>query len=66
MSQPDLTNGPARTPGGSGQKTKANVYTGLLGIAAICLAIGCILLMIEIGRYASDAGITTGWFGVIK
>ncbi|QDU53983.1 hypothetical protein [Aeoliella mucimassa] len=65
MSQPDLTNGPVRTTS-SGQKSKATVYTALLGIAAMCLAIGCIMLMIEIGRYASDAGVTSGWFGVIK
>ncbi len=65
MSQPDLTNG--NVPRGpSGQKTKATVYTALLGMSAMCLAIACIMLIIEINRYATDAGIDSGWFGVIK
>lgn len=63
MSQPDLTSQPRMA---SGQKAKSNVYTGLMGLAAMCLAIGCILLMIEISRYASDAGVSSGWFGVVK
>ncbi|WP_425396454.1 hypothetical protein [Aeoliella sp.] len=49
----------------SGQKPKSNIYTGLMGVAAMCLAIACILLVIEINRYASDYGATSGWFGVV-
>lgn len=63
MSQPDLTS-PSR-PVGSGQKPKSNVYTGLMGIAAMCLAIACILMIVEINRYAADYGATSGWFGVV-
>ncbi len=63
MSQPDLTNQP-RTA--IGQKPKTNVYTGLLGLSAMCLAVACLLLIFEISRYASDAGVSSGWFGVIK
>ena len=63
MSQPDLTN-PSRMS--SAQKAKSTVYTGLMGLAAMCLAVGCILLIIEINRYASDAGVSSGWFGVVK
>ena len=63
MSQPDLTNQPRVA---TGQKPKSNIYIGLLGMSAICLAVGCIMLIIEINRYATDAGVTSGWFGVIK
>ncbi|MCO6046990.1 hypothetical protein NG895_24080 [Aeoliella sp. ICT_H6.2] len=63
MSQPDLTS-PGR-PVASGQKPKSNVYTGLMGMAAICLAIACILLMMDIGQSAEDYGATSGWFGVV-
>lgn len=65
MSQPDLTNGPAPRAAG-GQKSKPSIYTALLGMSAMCLAVACVMLIIEINRYADDAGITTGWFGVIK
>lgn len=63
MSQPDLTNQPRAS---TGQKPKSNIYVGLLGMSAICLAIGCLMLIIEINRYANDAGVSDGWFGVIK
>ncbi len=62
MSQPDLTNQPR---GMVVQKPKSNVYTALLGVATVALLIGCILLAIEISRYAGDAGVA-GWFGAIK
>lgn len=62
MSQPDLTNQPRTMVV---QKPKSNIYTALLGIAAIALAIGCILMAIEISRYASDASVS-GWFGAIR
>lgn len=63
MSQPDLTSQPRVA---SGQKAKSSVYTGLMGLAAMCLAIGCLMLIIEINRYATDAGASSGWFGVVK
>ncbi len=47
------------------QKPKSNIYTALLGVAAIALLIGCLLLAIEISRYAGDAG-SSGWFGAIR
>lgn len=65
MSQPDLINDNVsqrpRPP-----LARASVYTALLGMSAMCLAVACILLMVKIGWSAEDAGITTGWFGVIK
>jgi hypothetical protein len=63
VSQPDF-NSPPRA--GVGQKPKSNIYTGLLGVSAMCLAVACLLLIIEINRYAADAGVSSGWFGVIK
>ncbi len=63
MSQPDLTN-QSRTS--MGQKPKSNIYIGLLGMSAMCLALGCLFLIIELNRYAADAGISSGWFGVVK
>lgn len=62
MSQPDLIN--QRVV--AGQKPKSNVYIGLMGMAAICLAVGCLFLVLEISRYAADAGVTSGWFGVVQ
>jgi hypothetical protein len=62
VSQPDLTSSPRP---GFGPKPKSNIYIGLMGVAAMCLAIGCILLIVEINRSANDAGVAAGWFGVI-
>jgi len=47
------------------QKPKSNIYTALLGIAAMALLVGCIFLAIEITRYAGDASVS-GWFGAIR
>lgn len=62
MSQPDLTSQPRTMVV---QKPKSNIYTALLGISAMALFIGCILLAVEISRYAGDAGVS-GWFGAIR
>lgn len=62
MSQPDLTNQPRTMVV---QKPKSNIYTALLGVAALALLVGCILMAVEIGRYATDAGVS-GWFGAIR
>ena len=62
MSQPDLTDQPRTMVV---QKPKSNIYTALLGISAIALAIACLLLAIEISRYATDASVS-GWFGAIR
>ena len=64
MSQPDLAS--SNVPRGVVvQKPKSNIYVGLMGVAAMCLAIGCILLIVEINRSAKDAGVAAGWFGVV-
>lgn len=62
MSQPDLTSQPRTLVV---QKPKSNIYTALLGIAALSLLVGCIFLAIEITRYAADASVS-GWFGAIR
>lgn len=64
MSQPDLTSQQPRVI--STQKPKSSIYTGMMAVAAMSLAIGCIMLIVEINRYAADAGVSSGWFGVIK
>jgi hypothetical protein len=63
VSQPDLTSQPRAA---IGQKPKTNIYIGLLGMSAMCLGVACLLLIIEINRYAADAGVSSGWFGVIR
>lgn len=62
MSQPDLTNQPRTMVV---QKPKSNIYTALLGVAALALFIGCVFLILEINRYAGDAGVS-GWYGAIR
>lgn len=62
MSQPDLTSQPRTMVV---QKPKSNIYTALLCVATMALLIGCILLAVEISRYATDASLS-GWFGAIR
>lgn len=66
MSQPDLTSQPRTVVAA---KPKSNIYTALLGIAAIALAVGCIFLLNEVGQHAEDVGqggYFWEWFGVVK
>ena len=59
MSRPDSTDA-RRTM--MVQKPKSNIYTALLGVAAMALLFACLLMVIEINRFAGDVG----WFGAIK
>lgn len=53
MSQPDLAS--SSVPRGVVvQKPKSNIYTALLGVSAGALAMGCLLLYIEIFRFAPE------------
>jgi len=49
VSQPDSKS--TRPTGVLVRKPKTTVYTALLGVAAAALAIGCLLLLLEITRY---------------
>ena len=51
MSQPDLAS--SNVPRGVVvQKPKSNIYTALLAVSAAALALGCLLLYIELYRHA--------------
>ena len=50
MSQPDLASGSVPR-GVVVQKAKSNIYTALIGVAAGALALGCLLLYIELFRH---------------
>ncbi|QDU53984.1 hypothetical protein [Aeoliella mucimassa] len=55
MSQPDLE--PTRSM--VVQKPKSNVYTVLLGIAALALAVGCVAMLLEIVNYSGSFGFSS-------
>lgn len=64
MSQPDIQ--PEQQPRSVVvSKPKSDIYTALLGIAALALAFGCVLLFLEVLSYAGSTSIS-GFYEAIR